>query len=110
MNFLQMSFNGGTDAVPAFEKAIDMLHTDAYKKADILMISDFIYPYISDKLVKKMSAEKKNGTKFYALSIAFGEQAYQTQDYFDSFWYYDVYSHSISKIGGVIDEVQDIIV
>lgn len=107
MNFLQMSFYGGTDAMPAFAKAIEMLQAEEYKKADVLMISDFIYPYINANLSSKMEQEKKNGTKFYALSIAYGEAAYQTHNYFDSFWYYNVYNHTISKIGGMIDNIQE---
>lgn len=110
MSFLQMSFYGGTDAMPAFEKAIKMLKEEEYKKADVLMISDFIYPYISDNLSSKMEEEKKNGTKFYALSIGYGEEAYKTHDYFDSFWYYNVYNHTISKIGGMIDNIQNTLV
>lgn len=109
MEFLQMSFYGGTDAMPAFVKAIEMLQTEEYKKADVLMISDFIYPYISDNVSSKMVCEKKNGTRFYALSIAYGTAAYNTHDYFDSFWYYDVNSNAISKIGGIVDEIQEII-
>ena len=110
MNFLQMSFYGGTDAMPAFEKAIEMLQTEEYKKADVLMISDFIYPYINANLSSKMEQDKKKGTKFYALSITYGEAAYQTHDYFDSFWYYNVYNHTISKIGGMIDNIQNMLI
>lgn len=109
MDFLQMSFNGGTDAMPALQEAVKTLQRDDYSKADVLMISDFIYPYIHEDLLDKIKTEQERGTKFYGLSITFGEVAYKTHDYFDAFWYYNVYNNTISKIGSIIDEFQEII-
>ena len=42
LDFLSMSFHGGTDASPALEEALRMLNTNDYKEADVLMISDFV--------------------------------------------------------------------
>ncbi|MBR1614821.1 MAG: VWA domain-containing protein, partial [Treponema sp.] len=39
VQFLHMSFNGGTDASPALRHAVQMLQKDGYKNADVLMIS-----------------------------------------------------------------------
>jgi len=37
LEFLSMSFNGGTDTMPAMEEALRMLETEDYKKADVVM-------------------------------------------------------------------------
>jgi len=42
--FLSMSFHGGTDASPALREALRMLETEDYKKADIVIVSDFVMP------------------------------------------------------------------
>ncbi|GBU25781.1 hypothetical protein R83H12_02439 [Fibrobacteria bacterium R8-3-H12] len=39
-----MSFCGGTDAMPAMEEALRKLKTEDYKKADVVMVSDFVMP------------------------------------------------------------------
>jgi uncharacterized protein with von Willebrand factor type A (vWA) domain len=40
--FLSMSFHGGTDATPAMKGALRMLEAEDYKKADVIVVSDFV--------------------------------------------------------------------
>ena len=42
LEFLQMSFHGGTDAAPALVEALMQLQRENYKQADVLIVSDFV--------------------------------------------------------------------
>jgi uncharacterized protein with von Willebrand factor type A (vWA) domain len=86
--FLSMSFNGGTDAMPALQEALRMLDTEDYKKADVIMISDFIMPGIDEKIQNKINAAKENKTKFHSLVIGNSGNK-NTLECFDSNWVYN---------------------
>lgn len=88
VQFLRMSFNGGTDASPALRHAVQMLQKDGYKNADVLMISDFVMGTLPDELVKSIEEEKKKNTDFYSLVIgSSGNQS--TIACFNHNWLYD---------------------
>lgn len=88
VRFLQMSFNGGTDASPALQHAIQMLQSNDYKNADVLMISDFVMANISSDLTDAVEAEKQKNTDFYSLVIGTsGNQ--ETIGCFNHNWSYD---------------------
>lgn len=88
VHFLQMSFEGGTDASPALRHAVEMLQTDGYKNADVLMISDFVMGNLANDLVDSINAEKEKNTEFYSLVIGTsGNQS--TIDCFNHNWQYD---------------------
>ena len=88
VQFLRMSFNGGTDANPALRHAVEMLQKDGYKNADVLMISDFVMGTLSNDLVKSIESEKANGTDFYSLVIgSSGNNG--TIECFNHNWLYD---------------------
>ena len=96
--FLRMSFNGGTDANPALCHAIKMLNTEKWKKADVLMVSDFIMDELDKSVVEGMNMHRKSKCKFYSLAVT--SQVHQkTLDYFDSNWIYDTErSGSVSQL------------
>ena len=88
VRFLQMSFNGGTDASPALRHAVEMLQKDGYKNADVLMISDFVMGELPNDLVASIKAEKEKNTDFYSLVIGTsGNQG--TIGCFNHNWLYD---------------------
>lgn len=87
--FLRMSFDGGTDANPALRHAIEMLNTEKWKKADVLMVSDFIMNKLDDSVVQGMKMHRKSKCKFYSLAVT-SQVPKKTLDYFDSNWIYDV--------------------
>ena len=89
VNFLKMSFNGGTDARPALEHAVEMLKESGYKKADVLMVSDFVMGGFPHDLVARMAAEKKKGTHFYSLVIGNSGNR-ETIGSFDRNWLYNL--------------------
>lgn len=88
VRFLQMSFNGGTDASPALQHAIKMLQSNDYKNADVLMISDFVMANLPRNLIDAIEVEKEKNTDFYSLVIGTsGNQ--DTIDYFNHNWSYN---------------------
>lgn len=89
ISFLSMSFNGGTDATPAMQEALTMLTTQDYKKADVIMVSDFIMPSFNKITQEKIKTAKANETKFHSLVIGNSKNPATIQD-FDNNWFYDV--------------------
>ena len=88
VRFLQMSFNGGTDASPALQHAIKMLQSNDYKNADVLIISDFVMTNLPRNLMEAIEKKKKKNTDFYSLVIGTsGNQ--DTIDYFNHNWSYN---------------------
>lgn len=88
VHFLQMSFNGGTDASPALQHALQMLQSNDYRNADVLMISDFVMANLPDELIDAIEAEKEKNTDFYSLVIGTsGNQG--TIDCFNHNWSYN---------------------
>ena len=88
VRFLQMSFNGGTDANPALQHAIKMLQSNDYKNADVLMISDFVMANLPRNLIDAIEVEKEKNTDFYSLVIGTsGNQG--TIDCFNHNWSYN---------------------
>ena len=88
MKFLQMSFNGGTDATPALAFALEKLATQDWQDADVLMVSDFKMSALPRELVSKIKAEQEKQTKFHSLVIG----NYGSEDVtaaFDNNWVYN---------------------
>lgn len=88
VRFLQMSFNGGTDARSALQHALQMLQSNDYKTADVLMISDFVMANLPSDLITAIEVEKEKNTDFYSLVIGTsGNQG--TIDCFNHNWSYN---------------------
>ena len=101
IEFLSMSFDGGTDATPAMRKALRMLETEDYKKADVIMVSDFVMSGFDEQTKNQINAAKEKETKFHSLVI--GDSGNKnTIEEFDSNWAYNTNS------GNVLQLVSDI--
>jgi len=88
IDFLQMSFHGGTDASEAVLKAIKQMKNSNYEKADLLIISDGIFGRLDDSSLKSIEELKKSGNKFYSLMI--GNSYNKTALKFcNNIWQYD---------------------
>jgi len=88
IEFLSMSFYGGTDAIPAIQEAFKMLETEDYKKADVIMVSDFVMSGFDEQTTNQINAAKENKTKFHSLVI--GDSGNKnTIEEFDSNWVYN---------------------
>ena len=87
-SFLQMSFNGGTNANLALRTAMHQLETENYEDADILMVSDFIVHKLGDDIQNLIRHNQLNkNTQFHALGI--GRQFDKSiLSYFDTNWHY----------------------
>lgn len=89
ISFLSMSFHGGTDATPAMREALRMLTTQDYKKADVIMVSDFVMSAFDKTTQEQIKSAKDNKTKFHSLVIGNSQNPATIKD-FDSNWFYDL--------------------
>ena len=100
VDFLSMSFGGGTDISPAMRKALEMMHSKNYKKADLLLISDGLFPSLDQSERALLQKQKDNGSKFYSLMI--GSSAIESSlQIFDENWQYnhgDSYEKLVEKM------------
>ncbi|MBK9285062.1 MAG: VWA domain-containing protein, partial [Sphingobacteriaceae bacterium] len=88
ISFLQMSFQGGTDSTPALEHSLKMLKEENYKKADVVMISDFVMDKIPNDTEQKIIDAQKDKTRFHSLLIG-SSQNEETIKIFNTNWVYD---------------------
>lgn len=89
LDFLAMSFYGGTDAEPALKEALRQIKEEEYKDADILVISDFIMDNLSPEISDKIIEAKKMKNRFYSLVISPNANE-KTLSVFDNNWIYDL--------------------
>ncbi|AKB85980.1 VWA domain-containing protein [Methanococcoides methylutens] len=103
IDFLKMSFHGGTDVAPALYEGIRMMSNEDYKKADLLVISDFVIHSISPDIVSLCQKQISEKNRFFALSIgSFGTQRVE-EGIFDQSWTYDPVNGTISEINNIIE-------
>ncbi len=88
VDFLQMSFHGGTDVGPALEEATLMLQKQEFTKADVLVISDFEMLPIHPTVLSKIKSAKENLTRFHSLLIG-RNPVKSVIDTFDHHWHFD---------------------
>lgn len=88
VSFLSMSFHGGTDATPAMHEAINMLETNDYSKADVLVVSDFIMPSFEKDVSNKIEKAREKHTKFHCVIIGHSPNK-KLVDMFDNTWFFD---------------------
>jgi uncharacterized protein with von Willebrand factor type A (vWA) domain len=104
LDFLSMSFYGGTDATPALIESIRMLEKNDYKEADILMISDFVMSGLPDHLIQSMNSAKSKNTKFHSLVIG-NSQNQQVITAFDNNWLYD--TRNTNSMTSIIRKIRE---
>lgn len=69
LNFLTMSFGGGTDAEGPLNKALEKCDSEEWYKADILLVSDGEFP-VSSVLSRKISNRReKQGLQVHGVQI-----------------------------------------
>ncbi|WP_338970747.1 VWA domain-containing protein [Spiroplasma endosymbiont of Labia minor] len=86
--FLAKSFYGTTNAKPAFVRAIEKMKKEEYKRADLMMISDFMMSDWSNDLLKSVQELKQNYNRFHSLIVGTMPNII-TQQLFDNVMYYD---------------------
>ncbi|GAB4404085.1 MAG: hypothetical protein OHK0039_04040 [Bacteroidia bacterium] len=92
IDFLGMSFHGGTDLQPALLRALDMVQTEAYRQADVLVISDFIIPRLDRRTYDRIQEARTDlGVGFHSLYITRRPDPAQVPlPIFDHHWVYDL--------------------
>jgi len=105
IDFLGRSFHGGTDVAPAIKYAIKKMNEESYKKADLLIISDFIMASLPQDVEQSISEIKKEKNKFYSLSIGNMFLEKRMKAIFDSEWVYNPQNTSITQIRNIVNEI-----
>lgn len=92
IEFIQLSFHGSTDIQPALKEALKMLKEQTYKKADVLVISDFILPRVENWILDQIAeARRDHNTRFHSLYITRQVVANAVpMTIFDHHWTYDM--------------------
>lgn len=96
VSFLRMGFYGGTDATPALLHSINLLQQNDWQNADVLMVSDFIMPYLPEQTIKEIDLQKEKKTKFHSLVIGRSGNANIIQC-FDHNWSYNLGDPNASR-------------
>lgn len=106
VEFLSMSFHGGTDATPALEETLRLIQRQEFRRADVLMISDFVMPYLPKNTLQAMQEVRKNlSTKFFSLAIGSDGKETPIARLFDQQWAYDPRDErTLVKLLQVIDQ------
>lgn len=88
-SFLTHSFHGGTDLRPALEETLRQLETERYRRADVIVVSDFRVPKLLERQTKRIStAQAELGVLFHSLTVADGPPV-DPLHIFDFHWHYD---------------------
>lgn len=83
-DFLDDHFTGGTNGEEMIDAALSMLKTKNYSMADVLIISDFLFPRPLEETYAKMMMERYRGTRFYGLQINSASKTYD--EILDKIW------------------------
>lgn len=87
IDFLEMTFSGGTDPGIAVNEAIRKMKDETYQNADLLVVTDGIFYDVNHRTSSQMNALKDKGNKFNVLII--GSSPNQNAlTHFDNVWYY----------------------
>ncbi|KDM89927.1 ATPase RavA stimulator ViaA [Photobacterium galatheae] len=85
LNFLSYSFHGGTDLSPVLEQSIELMGSEKYKNADLIVLSDFIAPSQSPDMLENIARLKAHKNRFHAVCLSrYGNPA--LMEMFDTHW------------------------
>lgn len=100
LRFLKMSFHGGTDVAPAMEHALDTMEKDAYRNADLLVISDFIMSELPERSLARIESRRLDGNRFHSLVVGACYMTKRIRGHFDNEWVYDPSSSRVHELVG----------
>jgi uncharacterized protein with von Willebrand factor type A (vWA) domain len=93
VKFLNHSFNGGTDIMPALEHSLKILREQPrYQKADILVVSDFVMGSLPPTAKELLQGFQAQGSRFHALCIGDAGNT-QVLENFGYQWVYEPYEN-----------------
>lgn len=105
VQFLRMSFHGGTDATPALKHAVKMLSENEWKNADVLMISDFVMQSLDNDIKAQIKSAQENNTNFHSLVIGTSGNN-GTINNFNHNWVYDVNNPQANR--HIVEQIHEI--
>lgn len=108
LDFLKLSFHGGTDVAPALKKGIEMMCTPEYEKADLLVISDFVMSELPSEMVNAIKTRKAMKNRFFALTIEPDGSAwnrYESSQLFNVAWHFDASKQDVTQLNEHIAEI-----
>ncbi|WED24346.1 ATPase RavA stimulator ViaA [Vibrio sp. JC009] len=86
-NFLSYQFHGGTEFEPVLLKSIELMHSEKYRNADLVVLSDFIAPKQPEDIMQQVQALQAKKNRFHAISLSrYGNP--QLMEIFDHCWAY----------------------
>jgi len=98
INFLRMSFQGGTDLAPALAHALDVMQQDDYRHADLLMVSDFIMAGLPCSLRENIDLQRNHGNRFYSLVVGSAYMSERLKSLFDQEWIFNPRTSQIHEL------------
>ncbi|MBM96546.1 MAG: hypothetical protein CMI09_11965 [Oceanospirillaceae bacterium] len=98
MTFLTRTFEGGTDLTPALESALNTMNEQEYRRADLLVISDFLMAELPEKLLDRIEPLKQRGNRFHSLVIGETYMLDRLKHLFDQEWVYDPHRSEIQEL------------
>lgn len=100
IDFLKMSFHGGTDVAPALQHALEIMERDRYQKADLLIISDFIMASLPEDVLLDIDKQRGHGNRFYSLVVGSSFLGTRLRSLFDHEWVFEPNSSRIQELVG----------
>jgi len=98
LRFLGMSFHGGTDVAPALEHALQIMEQDAYRNADLLVISDFIMAGLPEEFLARIEGRRCEGNRFHSLVVGDAYMTQRLRTHFDNEWVYEPGSGTVQEL------------
>lgn len=90
IDFLKLSYHGGSDIYKALHEANRIMNTDDFKNGDVLVLSDFMMEDMPYHLIELCEKQKSKGNKFFAVSIGKFPFGYSYRKVFDKHWIFDI--------------------
>ena len=90
INFLKLSYHGGSDIYKALNEANRIMNTDNFKNADVLVLSDFMMEDMPYHLIELCDKQKLKGNKFFSVSIGKFPFGYSYRKVFNKHWIFDI--------------------
>ena len=90
INFLKLSYHGGSDIYKALNEANKIMNTEDFRKADVLVLSDFMMEDMPYNLIDLCEKQKSKGNKFFAVSIGKFPFGYSYRKVFNRHWIFDI--------------------
>ena len=98
MAFLTRSFEGGTDLNPALLRSLELMNQHQYRRADLLIISDFLMAELPESLLERIEPLKQRGNRFHSLVIGETWMVDRMKHLFDQEWIYDPHRSEIREL------------